>query len=215
MIQYRAVESLYPNSVYAPKSAYARLWISAYDHKDTLGTLRLTDSIADRYRGTRYAESALYLWKQWSRRNDERTALLDSLLANPDTSGAARFVEEADSLSTPAPDLVPAATSSPDSGHQVPAAVMEKLRAAAKAERRASRGTEETAERRQVRARAGPRGHDALHGSARRPRPARYDPERRPADTTRSAAPPDTTRSPAPADTTRGTAPPDTSGTSP
>src|SRR6185436_16516614 len=30
--------------------------------------------------------SALYLWKQWSGRTDERTALLDSLLANPDTS---------------------------------------------------------------------------------------------------------------------------------
>lgn len=200
VIQYRAVESLYPNSVYAPKSAYARLWISAYDHKDTLGTLRLTDSIADRYRGTRYAESALYLWKQWSRRNDERTALLDSLLANPDTSGAARFVEEADSLSTPAPDLVPAATSSPDSGYQVPAAVMEKLRAAAKAERERREGLK--------RLQRGDKSEPA-------PAPAPSTPAPAPADTTRSAAPPDTTRSPAPADTTRGAAPPDTSGTSP
>ena len=51
----------------------------------------MTDSIAERYRGTRYAESALYLWRRWSGRSDERTALLDSLLANPDTSRMAWF----------------------------------------------------------------------------------------------------------------------------
>ena len=100
--QYRDVESLFPASAYAPKSAYARLWIAAYDRNDTLGAQGLTDSIAQRYRGTRFAESALYLWKTWSRRTDARTALLDYVLANPDTSAASRFVEEKE---TPAPSM--------------------------------------------------------------------------------------------------------------
>lgn len=94
--QYRTVEAEFPSSAYAPKSAYARLWITAYDRNDTLGTQSLTDSITQKYRGTRFAESALYLWKRWSRRTDERTALFDSLLANPDTSAASRFAEEPD-----------------------------------------------------------------------------------------------------------------------
>ena len=94
--QYRTVEFLFPASAYAPKSAYARLWIAAYDRNDTLAAEGLTDSIAQKYRGTRFAESALYLWKTWSRRSDRRTALFDSLLANPDTSAASRFVEEAE-----------------------------------------------------------------------------------------------------------------------
>ncbi|HEY6052074.1 MAG TPA: tetratricopeptide repeat protein [Thermoanaerobaculia bacterium] len=94
LIQYRRVEWEFPRSVYAAKSAYARLWIAAHDRGDTLGAMALTDSIAKRYRGTRYAESALYLWKRWSGRTDARTALFDSLLANPDTSRAAWFEPE-------------------------------------------------------------------------------------------------------------------------
>ncbi len=94
LIQYRRVEREFPRSIYAAKSAYARLWIATHDHGDTLGAMALTDSIANRYRGTRYAESALYLWKRWSGRTDGRTALFDSLLANPDTSRAAWFEPE-------------------------------------------------------------------------------------------------------------------------
>lgn len=192
-LRYRAVEALYPTSVYAPKSAYARLWITAYDHKDTLGAMRLTDSIAERYRGTRYAESALYLWKQWSRRTDERTALLDSLLANPDTSGTVRFADEAeaDSLSAAPRDSVPAAASAPDSGYQVPPEVMERLRANAEAAR--------------LRAAQNRKSGGASPAPGSTPQPA-------PADTTRSTTPP---RLPAPSDTTRGTAPPDTARTAP
>jgi TolA-binding protein len=94
LAQYRVVERDFPRSVYAPKSAYARLWITAHDRNDTLAAMALTDSIAGRYRGTRYAESALYLWRRWSGRTDERTALLDSLLASPDTSRMAWFEPE-------------------------------------------------------------------------------------------------------------------------
>jgi len=84
--QYQRVESEFPHSVYAAKAAYARLWIATQDKGDTLEAMRIADMMGQRYRGTPYAESALYLWKQWSGRTDERTALLDSLLANPDTS---------------------------------------------------------------------------------------------------------------------------------
>ena len=94
LVQYQEVEATYPRSAYAPKSAYARLWIVAQDQGDTLAAMALTDSIASRYRGTRYAESALYFWKRWSRRTDERTVLFDSLLANPDTSRVAWFEPE-------------------------------------------------------------------------------------------------------------------------
>jgi tetratricopeptide (TPR) repeat protein len=94
LLLYREVETNFPTSVFAPKSAYARLWIASYDRQDTLGTMALTDSMAEQYRGTRYAESALYLWKRWSGRTDERTALLDTLLANPDTSRYAAFEPE-------------------------------------------------------------------------------------------------------------------------
>lgn len=100
--QYRSVEYTYPHSIFAPKSAYARLWISAFDRSDTLGVMALTDTIADRYRGTRYAESALYLWKSWAGRTDSRTALLDSLIANPDTSRTTQFEPEP-TLNLPAP----------------------------------------------------------------------------------------------------------------
>jgi hypothetical protein len=56
--------------------------------------MALTDSIAAVYRGTRYAESALYFWSRWSGTTDTRTALLDSLIANPDTSRMAEFEPE-------------------------------------------------------------------------------------------------------------------------
>jgi len=92
--QYHLVEREFPHSVYAPKSAFARLWITAYDRKDTLAAQAMTDTIASEYRGTRYAESALYFWKQWSGRDDERTALFDSLFENPDTSRMAEFEPE-------------------------------------------------------------------------------------------------------------------------
>ncbi len=94
VLQYRQVEAEFPKSVFAAKSAYARLWIATQDRNDTVAAAALTDSIAERYRGTRYAESALYLWKRWSGRTDERTSLLDSLMANPDTSRAALFESE-------------------------------------------------------------------------------------------------------------------------
>jgi TolA-binding protein len=84
MIQYDAVEHKFPTSPYAPKAAFARLWILTHDRGDTTAAAALTDSIAAKYRKTRYAESALYLWRRWSGRNDGRTALLDSMLANPD-----------------------------------------------------------------------------------------------------------------------------------
>jgi tetratricopeptide (TPR) repeat protein len=94
VMHYRRVEWEFPRSVYAAKSAYARLWITAHDHNDTLAAMALTDSIVAKYRGTRFAESALYLWKRWSGRSDQRTALFDSLLANPDTSRAGWFEPE-------------------------------------------------------------------------------------------------------------------------
>ena len=125
LLQYSMVESQYPQSVYAPKSAYARLWITALDRSDTLAVGTMTDSMATRYRGTRFAESALYFWKRWSGRTDERTALLESLLANPDTTGASRFApEEAE----PDTHLGPTATA-PDSGYVVPPETMNLLKA--------------------------------------------------------------------------------------
>ncbi len=133
--QYREVESLFPASAYAPKSAYARLWIAAYDRNDTLGALSLTDSIAQKYRGTRFAESALYLWKRWSGRTDERTALFDSLLANPDTSAASQFVEE--------PEAPASRAAQPDSTQRLADQEMERLAeqaAQARARNRAERG---------------------------------------------------------------------------
>jgi TolA-binding protein len=195
LAQYRAVEALYPQSAYAPKSAYARLWITAYDRNDTLGTQQLTDSIAARYRGTRYAESALYLWKQWSGRTDERTALFESLLANPDTSAASRFAEDAESLpSSPPTSVAPPTSSAPDSGYQVPPELMEQLRARAEEAQKAKRAD---------------RGGQPRPGQQPATQP---QPQPAPPDTTRGIAPPDTTRGrvPAPPDTTRGTAPPDT-----
>lgn len=203
LTQYRTVESLYPASVYAPKSAYARLWISAYDRHDTLGTMQLTDSIASQYRGTRYAESALYLWKQWSGRTDARTVLFDSLLAHPDTSSASRYAEDTQPETPPA-SVMPPTSAPPDSGYSVSPEVRKRL--------------EEAGAAAQLEAMNRKR---ALHGkppltSIQQPAPADTTapaPGPAPADTTRATqAPPDTTRSaPAPADTTRSApAPADT-----
>lgn len=125
LLQYATVESQYPQSVYAPKSAYARLWITALDRSDTLAVRAMTDSMATRYRGTRFAESALYFWKRWSGASDERTALLDSLLANPDTTGASRFApEEAEPEGEVGPTV-----SAPDSGYVTPPETMNLLKA--------------------------------------------------------------------------------------
>ena len=125
LLQYAAVEHQYPQSVYAPKSAYARLWITALDRSDTLAVRQMTDNMAVRYRGTRFAESALYFWKGWSGATDERTALLDSLLANPDTTGASRFAPE----EPEAAGGVTAAAASADSTFAIPPDRMNQLTA--------------------------------------------------------------------------------------
>jgi tetratricopeptide (TPR) repeat protein len=91
--QYDVVEKEFPRSPYAPKAGYARLWIAMQDRGDTAAAAALTDSVARRYRGSDYVESALYLWKNWSGRTDARTALLDSLLEHPDTSMASVYRE--------------------------------------------------------------------------------------------------------------------------
>jgi TolA-binding protein len=95
LLQYETVERGFPKSPYAPKAAFARLWIETHDRSDTLAAANLTDLIVARYPKTRYPESALYLWRRWSGRTDQRTALLDSMLAHPDTTVArARAVED-------------------------------------------------------------------------------------------------------------------------
>src|SRR2546430_1949920 len=71
-----------PSTPSAAKAGLGGLGIQPHDRSDTLAALALTDTIASRYRKTRYAESALYLWRQWSGRVDARTALLDSMIAN-------------------------------------------------------------------------------------------------------------------------------------
>jgi TolA-binding protein len=125
MRQYADVEAEFPQSVYAPKSAYARLWITAMDRHDTLAVESMTDEMASRYRGTRFAESALYLWKRWSGRDDQRTALLDSLLANPDTTGASRFAPEEPE---PTEETAPTAAAT-DSSNFLPPAMIDMLNA--------------------------------------------------------------------------------------
>jgi len=125
--QYASVEQQFPQSVYAPKSAYARLWITALDRKDTLAVQSMTNEMASRYKGTRFAESALYFWKRWSRRTDERTALLDSLLTTPDTTGASRFAPEEPESATVALPTVGAAA---DSGYVLPPKMIDMLNAA-------------------------------------------------------------------------------------
>ncbi|HEY7727752.1 MAG TPA: tetratricopeptide repeat protein [Candidatus Eisenbacteria bacterium] len=91
--QYGLVEREFPRSPYAPKAGYARAWIAMRDRSDTASASALTDSVVRRYRGSRYVESALNLWKNWSGREDERAALLDSLLEHPDTSMASVYRE--------------------------------------------------------------------------------------------------------------------------
>jgi tetratricopeptide (TPR) repeat protein len=123
--QYAGVEQNFPQSVYAPKSAYARLWITALDRNDTLAVETMTNQMATQYKGTRFAESALYFWKSWSGRTDERTALLDSLLAHPDTTGASRFAPE-----EAAPDTtLQTSTASVDTSYTAPLPSLESLNA--------------------------------------------------------------------------------------
>ncbi|HET9952363.1 MAG TPA: tetratricopeptide repeat protein [Candidatus Eisenbacteria bacterium] len=123
--QYASVEAEFPQSVYAPKSSYARLWITALDRNDTLAVQSMTDDMAARYKGTRFAESALYFWKSWSGRTDERTALLDTLLAHPDTTGESRFTPEE---TTPEPSLE-ATTAATDTSYTAPLPSLETLNA--------------------------------------------------------------------------------------
>ena len=123
--QYATVEAQFPQSVWAPKSAYARLWIAALDRNDTLTVESMTDEMASRYKGTRFAESALYFWKSWSGRTDERTALLDTLLAHPDTTGASRFAPEE---TGPEPSLQTTAAAV-DSSYTAPLPSLEALNA--------------------------------------------------------------------------------------
>ena len=217
LVQYEHVETQYPRSVYAPKSAFARLWIAAYDRSDTAEAMRLTDHVAARYRGTRYAESALYLWKQWSRRTDVRTALFDSLLANPDTSGASMYAAEEAEAATIRDDQGALFTSSagalmssaPDSGYQVPEARMQELRR--QAEAYAQRSLTARRMRAGLPPTPAPDSTAAPADSTRRTQPPPPPPQ--------SSQPPPTpppaavTPSPAPADTTRRSTPSDTTGT--
>lgn len=126
LLQYETVESQFPKSPYAPKAAFARLWIETHDRSDTLAAANLTDRIVQRYPKTRYPESALYLWRRWSGRTDPRTALLDSMLAHPDTTVARIRAEEllaappaaADTLTNsrpPVPEITPAEEARRDS----------------------------------------------------------------------------------------------------
>ncbi|MGE5175837.1 MAG: tetratricopeptide repeat protein [Hyphomicrobiales bacterium] len=126
MMQYRAVERQFPHSVYAPKSAYARLWITAIDRNDTTDAMAMTDTMATKYKGTRFAESALYLWKQWSGRTDDRTALLDTLMAHPDTSAASLYVEEKEPEPAPPAVATPTSTAA-DSGVALSAQELKRL----------------------------------------------------------------------------------------
>jgi TolA-binding protein len=216
MTQYRAVEALYPKSVYAPKSAYARLWISAFDRRDTLGAMQLTDSIANRYRGTRYAESALYLWKQWSGRTDVRTALFDSLLAHPDTSGAATYAEDtapADSLT----GITPPTSASPDSAYQVAPEIQRQLEERARVfleQREANRKKSQASKKETAPADTARTTPPAPAGTTL-PVPPDSSGSAPPPSGTTPSAPADTSRSVAPADTTRSTAPRDSTGTGP
>jgi TolA-binding protein len=217
LVQYQSVETAYPKSVFAPKSAFARLWITAYDRSDTTDAMRLTDQIAARYRGTRYAESALYLWKRWSGRTDTRTALFDSLMAHPDTSGASIYAQEEaesgtaqDGFGSASPGAAGAPVmSAPDSGYQVPEARMEQLRRQAEA----LQLQRETARRmRQGLPPAPPDTTAAPADTTRRTEPPPPPPPSQ-APPQGSTPPPGSTPTPAPADTTRRSTPSDTTGT--
>ncbi len=118
LLQYEAVERRFPDSPYAPKAAFARLWIYTYDRSDTTAAAVLTDSIVSRYRKTRYPESALYLWRRWSGRTDARTALLDSMLAHPDTTIARGRMEEPEPP-LPAPAVQDTLRTLPPAGSQL------------------------------------------------------------------------------------------------
>ena len=222
LVQYHSVEDLYPRSVYAPKSAFARLWITAYDRGDTTNAMRLTDQIASRYRGTRYAESALYLWKRWSGRTDTRTALFDSLMAHPDTSGASVYAAE-EAESGAAQDGFGSASmgtagapgmAAPDSGYQVPAARMEQLR------QQADLYYQKNLAARRMRLGLPPTPPDTTAAPADSVRRTEPPPPPPPSETPPQGSPPQglpppsgSSPSPAPADTTRRSTPSDTTGT--
>ena len=121
LIQYSGVEHEFPSSPYAPKAAFARLWIHTHDQSDTSAAAALTDSIVARYSRSRYAESALYLWKRWSGRTDERTARFDSMIANPDTSLMRERLAERELLEP----TVPVAPQAQDTTRARPGAVYE------------------------------------------------------------------------------------------
>jgi TolA-binding protein len=188
LIRYELVERNFPLSPFAPKAAFARLWILTHDMRDTTAAAALTDSIVSRYRKTRYAESSLYLWRRWSGATDARTALLDSMLANPDTTIARERVEEllearlqatAQQDSAKAPVVAPAMTPAEEARRDSLAAY---TRALYKAQR---------------------------EGKPAPPPPPPIVPRPAEADTARTSAPP-----PARPDTT-STAPPDTTSEEP
>jgi len=181
LFQYQAVERDFPTSQYAPKAAFARLWIQTHDKADTSASAALTDLIASKYRKTRYAESALYLWRRWSGRTDARTALLDSMLANPDTTLARERAEE---LLPPPPAVQDTLKSRPPSTGLTPAEEARRDSLAAYSR--------------------------ALYKAQREGRNPPLPPRGAPpavADTTRAQTPPpapsDTTRTQTPSDTTR------------
>jgi TolA-binding protein len=211
--QYALVEMDFPESPYAPKAGYARLWIAAHDHGDTAEAAALTDSVVRRYRGSRYVDNALYLWKRWSGRTDARTVLLDSLLEHPDTSAVSRFREE--------PEPPPPA----DTTHIVlPQPPIQQLTSQ---QLQAHQDSLETELRRlldegkaphRVRKYRFPKGQGPPVGTAQAADSARARSTSAPADSTRAAktpAPADTSRTapPAAADTsqTKRSSPPDTS----
>jgi hypothetical protein len=186
LIQYVAVEREFPTSPYAPKAGFARLWICTHDRGDTAAAAALTDTIASRYRRTRYSESALYLWKRWSGRTDERTALLDSMLANPDTTIARERLEELFEP-TVAPTTQPADSteSRPAMRHELAPAEKARLDSLAAYTRALLRSQ---------------RGEGSPPEPSLPPSPA---PKPAAADTSRTPAVADTSRTPAVADTSR------------
>ena len=217
--QYAVVEREFPESPYAPKAGYARLWIATHDHGDTVEAAALTDSVVRRYRGSRYVDNALYLWRRWSGRIDARSALLDSLLEHPDTSSVARFREEPEP--PPPPDTTRVAPP-PLTPQQLTARQIQARDDSLEAVR--VRLLDEGKAPHRIRKFRLPEGQKPPQAPAQSSAPARADTTRAgstPADTTRAAeapAPADTARTappapPAAADTsqTRRSAPPDTS----
>lgn len=207
--QYELVEKEFPRSPYAPKAGYARLWITMQDRGDTAVAAALADSVARRYRGSDYVESALYLWKNWSGRADARTVLLDSLLEHPDTSMASVYREPEPE---PEPELQAArdttrqeqAQLTPeqlkayrDSLEEVRMLLLEQGRAFYRKRKMAVPGRYEGGGEPRVAA------DSAAHGTSVADPTGTAPGARAPADTTRAVEGP-----PAPADTTRARPPP-------